>query len=186
MRWTPESLLQGEAALNGKSPSPFLNTVDELVDLRGLEIVKPVNNAWIKSFDLSAAKFERFGQFENCKVENTSFVSASLQTNIGGVFDSCNFSLVKATGAILRGMYSDCDFSLANLASTRGNQLRFVRCKFFKTDFCKAILLHCSFEDCLFDECNFRNASLSYSKFFRSPIPADDLKTTLIEKVNFM
>lgn len=185
-RWTSEKKLQGETALMKGVAYPFEKTNDQLQDLRGIEITDIIKGIQIRSIDLSGSNLEGFGQFAKCSVERVRFRSASLGTNIGNYFNFCDFSSVKAMGAILRGQFIDCDFTMANLSGVRGSQVQFVRCIFDKTNFSRVVLLRSIFEDCKFENCKFSNGSLSYSKFIRSPINAADLHATLMEKVQFV
>nr|WP_315484263.1 pentapeptide repeat-containing protein [uncultured Undibacterium sp.] len=181
-RWTIQQMSQGEAALVGKSTSPFPVMDDGFLDLRGMVIAQFVKNITINCVDLSGAALERAGQFGMCKIEKVRFCFASLQTNLGKIFNSCDFTSANLSGAVLRGEFSGCDFSMANLTSAIGTEVRFVKCVFVKTNFRKASLVHCSFEDCRFEECKFGSGSLSSSRFIRTPIPAD-LGNTLMEKI---
>lgn len=185
IRWDSQMTPIGQAALLGRGASPFPKMVDGYIDLRGLVITEVIKSVAIRSVDLSGASLEGFGQFGRCSVEASRFCYATLPTNLGGSFKSCDFSSAKLTGAVLRGVFEDCDFTSANLSSVRGEQVRFVRCVFIKTNFSKAELTHCSFEDCRFETCKFRSGSLAFSKFIRSPIQEDALENTLMEKVVF-
>ncbi|UUZ52816.1 pentapeptide repeat-containing protein [Massilia sp. H-1] len=179
-RWTTHLAAEGEAALAGAGEPPFPQLADGFIDLRGLEIGQMIKNAKIQSVDLTGATLVRFGQFAMCNVENTRFPFASMETNIGASFKDCDFTSAKLLRALFRGSFVNCDFSKANLSSAKGSQVKFVNCVFHKTNFMKAMLLQCTFEDCRFEDCKFGRTSFGYSKFVRSPIPEDDLGDTLL------
>lgn len=181
-RWLAQQISEGQAALAGKYASPFPLMDDGFVDLRGLVITQIIKSAIINSVDLSGATLERFGQFGMCKFESVRFCFASLQTNLGKTFTSCDFTSANLSGAVLLGEFTGCDFSMANLRSAKGSEVRFQKCVFVKTNFSKALLLHCLFEDCRFEECKFGSGSLSFSTFIRTAIP-DDLGNTIMEKI---
>jgi uncharacterized protein YjbI with pentapeptide repeats len=185
-RWTIKNSVDGVSALTRKGASPFSQTEEGLIDLRGLRIVEMIKGVTVNKMDLSSILLEQFGQFSRCKAENVRLCSASLQTNIGDDFNFCDFTSSKMAGAILRGAFVDCDFSLVNMTSAMGSEVRFVRCVFFKTNFSKATLIHCLFEDCQFRECRFQSGSLSFSKFIRSPVRQESLGNTLMENVKFL
>ncbi|NHZ33598.1 pentapeptide repeat-containing protein [Massilia sp. CCM 8692] len=134
-RWTTQQICQGEEALVGKSTFPFPVMDDGFVDLRGIAITQFIKNVTINSVDLSGAALERTGQFGMCKVEKVRFCFASLQTHLGKIFNSCDFTSANLSGAVLRGEFSKCDFSMANLTSAIGTEVRFVNCIFVKTNF---------------------------------------------------
>lgn len=184
-RWTSEQRLKGQAALMGKSVPPLPVIDGKLIDLRGLEISEVIERVEIKLFDLSAIRLDGFGQFARCNVESCKFLYASLETNIGGNFHMCDFRSAKLTGAVLRGEFVDCDFSMANLSRVIGTKVKFLRCVFSNVKFNSAMLLHCVFEDCKFEECMFRNSSFSFSRFNRSPLENVDLENALMRSVKF-
>ncbi len=182
-RWTTQQSNAGLAFLLGKGAPPFQRLDDGQNDLRGLPITQVIRNATISDMDLSGATLEGFGQFGMCRVEHCCFRNSQLTTNLGHLFQACDFTSAKLTGAVLWGQFCDCDFSSANLSSASGNQTKFIRCVFSRTNFRKAHLLHCAFEDCTFEHCTFGSGSLAFSKFERSPLDLDGLGNTLIEKV---
>ena len=182
-RWTAESSNAGMRMLCGQGSPPFPTLDSGLDDLRGLTITQFIKNVKIRQFDLSGARTEGFGQFGLCSVSLCSFEGSALTTNIGSVFEECDFTSATLSGAVLRGRFSACNFTSAKMTSVMGDQVQFVGCMFTNTNFRKALLTDCLFEDCHFGGCKFGSGSFSFSKFCRSAIDPDTLGNTLMEKV---
>jgi fluoroquinolone resistance protein len=179
--WNAQNGLQGQSALTGLGLSPFPDMTDGYIDLRGLSISQFIRNVNTRRIDLSCSTLDGFGQFGMCNFEQARFRDASLQTNLGSSFTSCDFHSAKMSGVVLRGRFVDCDFSSANLSSAIANQVQFINCVFANANLTKANLLHCLFEDCIFDNCKFRRGSLAFSKLLRSTIPSESLMDTMME-----
>lgn len=185
-RWTAVQTSKGEAAITGDVESPFPILANGLTDLRGLVVKRIVKRSKVSLVDLSDAEFGGFAQFSACEVQNTRFRHASLNTNLGNSFRSCDLSSAKLVRAVLRGEFTDCDFTKANLTGAMGSEVRFVRCVFVQTNFKKSTFLHATFEDCQFENCKYGSGSFAYSKFVRSPMEHENLGNTIMDKVSVM
>lgn len=182
-RWNTESSRIGMHFLSGSQAPPFPNLPNGLIDLRGIAISEVIKNATFCKVDFSGSSIVGFGQFAFCRMRYCCFSKSELTTNLGSLFEDCDFTGSNLAGAILRGKFIDCDFNSAILTSARGGSVEFNRCVFKKTNFRKAELTHCLFQECQFEECKFGSGSLSYSKFVRSTLNLQTLGNTLLEKV---
>lgn len=158
-------------------------TPDGHVDLRGLVVRTFVRGAVIHRMDLTGMILDGFGQFGGCQVEESRFSHASLQTNVGANFSSCDFFSANLAGAVLRGKFTDCRFVGAKLSSATATEVQFVRCDFSRANIRKAMLTHCQFDECLFQDSQLSSCSFAFSVFKNTPLDDALLETTIMERV---
>ena len=171
-----QSLVRGKAV-----DSPY-GSVDDRVDLRGIEIREFIKGKKIESFDFSAAVREFAGQFGMSTVVDCVFRGATIDTNLGTRFERCFFDTAKVNGVVLRGVFVDCSFQKANLTTALGDSVTFERCTFDGANLRKAQLTASHFIDCSFTDTRFGSGSLASSTFIGSAPRENQLGTTLMER----
>jgi len=152
------------------------------VDLRGLTVTAPLKGVKIHSADLSFAVVERFGQFIYSELHDTLFVGARIQNRVEFRLEKCGFQDANLNGAVLRGFFSDSDFSGTLATKIIANEVEFQRCRFQNCSFRGAHLVRCRFLECGFNKCNFANGSLAFSRFENCTFANNILANALLEK----
>lgn len=184
-RWSDATTAIALEYLNGKTQAELSLTPQGLVDLQGVAIEDFIKDKQLQDLDLSACVLKGFGQFGFCRFENCNFSDAALGTNLGRQFFRCNFQKANLQNAVLRGEFQDCDFDGARLVAASGNQIKFCRCSFRQTNFKRAILLNCVFEDCVMENCVFGGGSLGKAKFEHTNVDEVDFSDTILDGTSY-
>jgi fluoroquinolone resistance protein len=188
-RWLPERLQEVNAQLASgdmiKSPFPMV-TGDNVArhDLRGIIITEMVSNVTLDGIDLSFSAFSGAGQFVNASCVECAFVGASLETNLGVSFVRCDFTRAKLN--VIRGVFKECIFRNADLVSSLGRDIRFLRCDFSGANLRKANLYQCTFDQCRWENSKFGSGSLAESQFFGEFPSNSALGNTMLEGTKFL
>ena len=169
-RWTATELLRVEKLLltnriaSGALPT-FSHEGNTLIDLRGYVLSQMIFNLQCKFVDLSYMSLFHAGQFGFCTFENCYFIAIEFHANLGSKFVDCNFTSAKLQQTVLRGEFSRCDFTNANLSGVLASQVLFSHCRFDNCNLRKAAFYNCKFENCSFSATKFGKGSIANSKF---------------------
>jgi uncharacterized protein YjbI with pentapeptide repeats len=153
-RWNTEQLTAVLAALTGGRPlvSPFGQTEEGLIDLRGLRCDQPLvlNSVSIARADFSHAAFRKLLCIR-CRVSESLFRCSTVALlNNGSRFESVDFSFADLAGSGAGGTAGAAEF---------------LNCRFNSAD-----LRACIFKEGMFDHCDFAAAKLSALEFGTSVI----------------
>lgn len=183
-----EIMVSGKNAVRGSTlpPSPFGTLPSGRADYRGFALTEAVKYARLAATDFSGTVCQAAGAFIDCVIDNCVFDGLEIQGRfVGKQLTSCSFVMARMRSARPGELFTDCDFSAADLSHAITSEVKFTRCNFAQADLRRAILQYCRFEDCLFAETRFHYGSLVGS-VFRGPAPSrDQLGNTMLDHVTF-
>ncbi|MCA9137289.1 MAG: pentapeptide repeat-containing protein [Planctomycetales bacterium] len=164
----------------GLAYSPFGNTDDERLDLRGVRLAYLVRDVELKNADMSFCEEGR-GQIAGWKMSNVLLNNSRLTSNIHGHFHNCSFHRANMNGAWLDGVFDQCAFNLAKMRAASAEDTTFDQCSFLGSDLRKAHLCDCRFIKCDWEDVHLGDGSFSESRFLNG-FPSD-IGNTIMTKV---
>jgi hypothetical protein len=178
-RWTSDVLQQVFAAFERQTVfTPFPPVVVEgetYQDLRGLPIQHPLQNAVLERLDVSAARMDYDGHFENVTASDCLFIGATLDGNMSGVFRRSRFDSAVLEGVTIHpwSTFSECTFAKADLRNAKGTAVTFDRCDFRAANLKSVRLNESEFHLCNWSDTRFGHTMFVKSKITRAGFPMD-------------
>jgi uncharacterized protein YjbI with pentapeptide repeats len=163
------------------STSPFGNTHDGYLDLRGVTINDSLHKLAFSHVDFSCCLLD-LGQFVS-DVTDCIFNNADLKSFMGVRFSNCSFFKAKMVESWMRGEYSSCCFDEVDLSKRSVNKVLFFDCSFQCSRLCKTEFFFCTFDQCILRDCKLGNGSFAGSVFNDCVVEGLDLSTTFMERV---
>ena len=154
-------------------------------DLRGLPIGEMLKGLKLKNVDFSYATFSGPAQLIECQITGSKFRGITLGTNIGSVFEDCDFQDSELGELLFRGRFTRCNFSHSKLDNARGVEVSFAECDFTGCVFKKTDFKRCVFNSCVFTETSFVRGVLSGSRFVGKHPLQDAFKNVHMPAVSF-
>lgn len=165
--------------------SPFGTTEQGLLDLRGLTLHQSVRYATVRGADFSGAVFAASTVSES-ELERCRFDRCDLRGRfVGRRFTGCSFVGARLQQARLGAVFTECDFTKANLSGSVASGVRFERCDFTRARLGSIMWTQrCVFDQCVFDGLISCSGSVAGSRFIGTR--PDSLERCITDHVRFI
>jgi len=111
---------------------------------------------------------------------------ASIATNLREkLLQRTSFISEKFSLTSLRGEFTDCDFTNANLTCSRSAQAKYVRCNFSGAKMKGSGFNYGLFDNCIWTDAKFGNVAFGNGRFIGSRPSADQLDDAMYPKPTF-